>query len=414
MMKIAHLSDLHFSNDTLEEMGRCLSAAVDRGIQENVVAWALSGDATDHRIEAHSPALIRLVSLVRRMSDHAPVIMLQGTFSHEPPGTLNVFRFIGGQYPVYVSDRIEQVALVNGHWWSSQEVEGAWRFSETILDDSPVYVFSCVPTMNTASVAAAIGAQKAQAETVNALSSVLDGFAHINDALSMAGIPTIGMSHGTVVGCVTEHGQVMQGSDHEFATGDLFAAGCSAFMLGHIHKHQTWEFEGRQIGYAGSIGRLTYGEVDPKGFIVWEVGNTTATPTFHELPARQMLLHEIDGLPDMEMLAALAQQCVGAFTRVRININTEQRPALDAAGIRKMFAGAKELKLEVMATPVVRTRAGGISQALSHAARLQSWGEANDIPVVDELKARLALLTQHGVDGTVALIGASITPKDTV
>jgi hypothetical protein len=44
----------------------------------------------------HAPAAERLVAQVRRLADHCPVLMLQGTFSHEPPGTLAIFKLLGG------------------------------------------------------------------------------------------------------------------------------------------------------------------------------------------------------------------------------------------------------------------------------------------------------------------------------
>jgi len=78
-----------------------------------------------------------------------------------------------------------------------------------------------------------------------------------------------------VFGCVSEHGVPMAGFDHEFTTGALFAAEAQAFLLGHIHRHQAWTAEGaagRQcIAYAGSIGRLHYGEEGEKGFLLWEI-----------------------------------------------------------------------------------------------------------------------------------------------
>ena len=55
------------------------------------------------------------------------------------------------------------------------------------------------------------------------------------------GVPTIGVSHGTVFGCVSEHGVPMAGFDHGFTTGALFGAETQAFMLRHIHRHQAWE-----------------------------------------------------------------------------------------------------------------------------------------------------------------------------
>ena len=48
----------------------------------------------------------------------------------------------------------------------------------------------------------------------------------------------------------------MAGFDHEFTAGSLFGAGAQAFLLGHIHKHQSWQQDGRVIAYPGAIGRV--------------------------------------------------------------------------------------------------------------------------------------------------------------
>ena len=88
MIKVAQFSDLHFSDKNLEEASRCFGFAVDQAIERGVDVAVISGDSTDHALDVHSPAVERLAREVRRLADHCPVLMLQGTFSHEPPGTL--------------------------------------------------------------------------------------------------------------------------------------------------------------------------------------------------------------------------------------------------------------------------------------------------------------------------------------
>ena len=109
MIRIAQFSDLHYSARNLVEADRCFRHAVDRAIALKVDAAVVSGDSTDHALDLHSPAVERLARNIRRLADHCPVLMLQGTFSHEPPGTLSMFRLLGGRYPVHVADRIGQV-----------------------------------------------------------------------------------------------------------------------------------------------------------------------------------------------------------------------------------------------------------------------------------------------------------------
>lgn len=169
----------------------------------------------------------------------------------------------------------------DGQWRASCH----WRFEN--IPPGARAVFSCVPTMNKAVVVATVGATEAAEAVGEQLAAVLGGFAPANDAERRTGIPTIGVSHGMVYGCGTEHGVPMAGFDHEFTTGSPFGAGPQTFMLGHVHKHQSWEQDGRMIAYAGSIGRLHYGEQGAKGFLIWDVGATSACFEVVETPAKR-------------------------------------------------------------------------------------------------------------------------------
>ena len=357
--------------------------AIARGVDCAVI----SGDSTDHALEVHAPAVEALARTVRRLADHCPVLMLQGTFSHEPPGALNLFRLLGGRFRVHVADRLQQVALIeDGRWQESQ----GWRFEQ--IPPGARALFSCVPTVNKAVVAAAVGATEAAAAVGEQLTALLRGFAPSNEAARAAGVPTIGVSHGTVYGCVTEHGVPMAGFDHEFTTGSLFGAGAQAFLLGHIHKHQSWEQDGRVIAYAGSIGRLHYGEQGDKGFLIWDVEAASARFELIATPAKRTVEISFDGLPKLEELQECARtnDVTGAFVRVRWTMPEEDRHEVDRLAIQGIFGAAAEVKLEGRVIPVVRTRAAGISQEASIAAKIAVWArltEARAEPLLACLEA---------------------------
>ena len=124
MIRIAQFSDLHYSEKNLAEADRCFGFAVDEAIRRGAEVAVISGDSTDHALDVHSPAVERLARQVRRLADHCPVLMLQGTFSHEPPGTLAIFRLLGGRYGVHVADRIGQAALRLDRTWLGTQ---GWR-----------------------------------------------------------------------------------------------------------------------------------------------------------------------------------------------------------------------------------------------------------------------------------------------
>lgn len=387
MIRAAHCSDLHFSGRNLDESSRCFAFAVDQAIARGVDVAVISGDATDHALGLHSPAVERLAREVRRLADHCPVLMLQGTFSHEPPGTLAIFPLLGGRHPVHVADRIGQVALTaDGRWLASE----GWRFGA--VPACARAVLTCIPTVNKAAVAATVGAADAGEVVGRELAALLAGYGAINAAARAALVPTIGVGHGTVSGCITEHGVPMAGFDHEFTTTSLFSAGAQAFMLGHVHKHQAWNDGGRVVAYAGSIGRFHHGEIGAKGFLLWEVDAGAARFELVETPARRTVDLVFDGVPDVEQVRRAARDLdiAGAWVRVRWQVGEEDRASVDREAIQRALGAAADVQLEGRVVPVVRSRAAGISRAASLREKVRLWARVTgsaEAPLLERLEA---------------------------
>lgn len=379
-MRIAHFSDLHYGAKTLAEADRCFGAAIDQAAELGVEVAVISGDATDHALDLHAPAAAGLVAQVRRLADHCPVLMLQGTYSHEPPGTLAVFRSVGGRHPIHVAERIQQVALARqGAWIASS----GWQFD--VVPSHARVLFACLPTVNKATVAAAVGAPEAAQAVGEELARLLVGFAPAHRRARSLGLPTVGVSHGTVFGCLSEHGVPMAGFDHEFTTGALFAAEAQAFMLGHIHRHQCWSHEGRAgrqvVAYAGSIGRFHYGEAGDKGFLLWEVDADGASCRLVPTPARRTIDIVFEGRPDLEALgeAVEREHVTGAAVRVRWTVAEEDRGTVDREAMQRVLAGAAEMKLEGRIVPLARTRMAGISRMARLEDKLRAWAKAAEV-----------------------------------
>ena len=392
-LKIAQLSDLHFCQKYLAEVERCCNFAVNYIKQTGVDVVVISGDATECGLDMHAPAADAVLSMVRCLADCAPVLMLQGTYSHEPPGTLNLFRHVGGRYPVFVADSICQVALrrdaVSAAWVQSDD----WCFRHA-EHSGAMAIFSCLPSVNKGVVAAAVGAEKAAYAVGASVAAVLAGFSSGNEAARRLGIPTIGVSHGTVNGCVTEHGVPMAGMDHEFTVGSLFAAGCSAFCLGHRHRHQIWRDGDRAIAYPGSIARLHYGEAGDKGFLIWNVTPDGASMELKVTPTRKMVSIEFSGKPDLVKLADQVKDFAGAFVRVRWVVMEEHRQEVDRQAIQVILAEAAQIKLEERVVPLQRPRLAGIGDAESLREKVRLWADQQQIPAAG-LLARLDSLSHQ-------------------
>ena len=411
-LRLAHCSDLHYSPGNLAEADRCFGFAVEHAIEAGCHLAVVSGDSTDYGLDAHTPAFGALARRIHRLSGHCPILMLQGTYSHEPPGTLDVFRLIGARHPVYVADRIQQVALCDGEFHPS---EGP-IFSEAEFDvllaqhGMPTVVFTCVPTVNKAVLASAVGVAKAATAIGDHLAAYLTAAGNMNRRLRNRGVRTVGVSHGTVNGCETEHGVPMAGFDHEFSIGALFDAECDAFLLGHIHRAQQWAREGRVVAYPGSIGRFHYGEIGAKGYLQWEITPGHASASLVETPARETVCVDFDGPPDMNRLAEIAAQASDKFVRVRWTVNEEHRQLVDRDAIVALFGTSADLKLEARVVPAVRSRAEGISRAATLPDKLSRWGELTGVdarPLVDRLAMLDALDAQSIADGVLEQLRAA-------
>lgn len=388
-MKLAHFSDLHYAPDNLVESDRCFSFAVGDAIANGVQVAVVSGDSTDHRLDAHAPSLNALATQIHRLAGSMPVLMLQGTFSHEPPGTLDNFALMGASFHVHIADRVSQVALIDGRFSASTGPVFSPDELARFMAAKPEAVFTCLPTVNKGQLAASVGALAAGTELGDALAAYLAAAGRVNVQLRAAGIPTIGVSHGTVNGCTTEHGVVMAGFDHEFSLTALFEAECDGFMLGHIHKAQQWMRDGRLVAYPGSIGRFHYGEEGDKGYLSWDVEPGIATASLVPTPSRQMVCIDFDGPPDMARLARLAADASDKYVRVRWQVDEEHRQAVDRDAIKALFSGAAGLKVESRVLPVVRSRAQGISLETTVEGKLARWCEIADVergPVLDRLQ----------------------------
>jgi exonuclease SbcD len=389
-MKVFHASDLHYSGSRLEEADRCFAYAIERGIRAGVDVAIISGDSTDHTLDAHAPALLALAKRIKQLADQCPVLLLQGTFSHEPLGMLRILQLVGARHPIHIAEKIGMVALRNGQW---SQFDGSY--------DGLQLLVTAMPTVNRADLAAVVGPEAAPIAHGDKLGDLLSSFAPMNDGARARGVPTVLVGHGTIDGAYTETGVPMAGLDHEFSLGALFAAGASAGMMGHIHQHQAWHRERngvtQVIAYPGSIGRFHYGEHGQKCALLWSIDAWSAGFEVIETPSKRMIDIEFLGIPDLNQLHERAGECAGAFVRVRYQVDEEFSQCVDRAAIRAILAEAKEIHIEGQILPVQRQRCSGISTLITVAQRFARWCEFSQTPqtgLPDRLTALMSMTAE--------------------
>ena len=389
MIRIFHAADLHYCPKHLRWVDRAFSHGVDEAIKSGCEIAVIAGDSFDATMGIHEPAVTAYMRQIARLADNMPVIVLQGTFSHDRPGSLDMLREIRGGYPVRVVDEPERFCLY-------RTMSGGLTFDDETPEGQNMIMLAvnALPSLNKGDPTIMdLGAK-------DWAGRIFENFSRHNVSQRQYGIPSILVTHGTVIGSTTESGYAMVSPDHEFSLEMLAAAEADAVLLGHIHKHQNW-FEqtpsGSQtlIAYPGSIAKLVYGQFDHTGFLIWDLcPGDKVSFHFEPVPSRDLVEISFDGAPDIDELRRIADQLgQDDHVRIRWNIDQEHASTIDKRRIRELFANAGGVKLEGVVNPVQSVRAAGIGRVTSLADKIDYWADTTgDAVAVPGLLDRLEQL----------------------
>lgn len=378
-MKIIHTADLHFCNKPalLADIQTCCAFMLTAVVPENPDLIVVAGDLFDEGVQLGSPASLAAIDFVYRCGSIAPVVIVRGTSTHDAEGSISALDKLRTAYPVYVADRLEQVAWSQEFGFIQVAMLGAIK---------PTAILSLLPSVTKAGLMAlSTGSVSDTSRDVGDLMrDVFHGWGVVNDQARAAGIPTILVGHGTVTGSQLSTGQTMTGRDLEYTTGDLQLAGADLYCLGHIHKAQNWG----NIFYSGSITRLNYGETEAKGFYIHD---TESGSQFYPTPARSMITIRTDSLPTPEILRDVQP---GDSLRICYTVNEEDIAKVDEEELRAaaIAKGAADVKIEKRIIPIVRVRAEGISREHSREAKLMKWAETTGTAIGREIVEKLRML----------------------
>lgn len=408
-LTVFHAADLHYCPRHIEWVDRAFSAAVSGAIERNCDLAVIAGDSFDASMGIHEPAFVAYVRQIMCLASCMPVMILQGTFSHDRPGALDLFKTLETAYPILVADE------PGAHYLLRDDQGSSWAPAIAApLDPTGVAaIVSVLPSLNKADPDVMDRGAAAWARERMA------GFADLTRSARASGIPSLLVTHGTVTGSVTESGFAMVSPDHEFSAATLLAADCDAVLLGHIHKHQSWTDatpSGAQciIAYPGSIARLVHGHNDPVGYLIWTIDPGNARFEFHGTPARRLVDIVFDGPPDMDDLRECAAGLdANDHVRIRWHIDQEHAHSIDKTAIRDLFGAAGSVKLEGTVDPIVSVRAGGIAKAHTLDAKLALWAQTTgDTASVPALAERLDQLRTADPEVIVARIVGGLSEEN--
>lgn len=354
-MRIAHTGDIHYCPEHLKWVDKAMESFVGAIYDdpEPIDLAVLAGDLFDRAMPLHEPAVTKALARLSDIADVVPMVNLQGTYSHDRPGSLDVINAFKFPMPVLVITE-------PGAWWLEKIASAEPMHWTTARPSNPAILVLGLPSLNRADPEVQrLGAAEWVRQT-------LAGFRPLADEARAIGVPSILVAHGTVTGSVTESNFAMISPDHEFDIETLYSAGSDAVMLAHIHKHQSWIDNRQTAAYCGSLARLVHGDHDQKGWLLWDVVPGHAEFQFRPTPTRRLVEIEFPGPPDMAELADYASNLTdGDAVRIRYSIDEEHVATVDKAAIKALFAQAESCKIEAQVLAIQSVRAAGISRALT-------------------------------------------------
>jgi DNA repair exonuclease SbcCD nuclease subunit len=395
-----HLGDTHLhASPRQADRLRALDQVIEAGrAMPNLSAWLWPGDLFDALSSINDRNALK--ERVKLMASRAPVVVCYG--NHERPGDLDIFADLGTTWPIVVVDTPKTLSLTL-----------ATGQTATIF----VLPFPTAAGLVSAGVAPGDIVQTAR----QALEAIfLDAAAQL-EAARARGDLTLMIGHVNVAGSLTSVGQPNIGQEIELDPALLARLGDCYKGLNHIHKAQ-------QIGgayYPGSICRLSWGEIEPKGYLTVTYDGFVYTVTSHQVDVHPMYHVEgwlsIDALDDFAVMAGPDGEPLdappswrGCEVRVRARYHQSARKVLELAKahVLALFAEAARLDLELIAVPDRALRAPAVAAARTLIDKVRAWAEVSAVVVTDAALAKLPALEHGDHDTTVAeceqLVGALV------
>lgn len=189
------------------------------------------------------------------------------------------------------------------------------------------------------------------------------------------------------------------GMDFELGLEDLGLVGADFYALGHIHLGQEWSVDSGRgsvpVVYPGSPRRCTFGETDPKGYLVLDFNDDGKLASWERVPTPCTPMVLISGEYEDGVLSTDEPEDIkGAEVRVRYSVAADQRQEARAAahGMRdRMVAvgGALSVVLEEETIVEKRSRSPEVAQAVTIAAKLGAYWDSTRRELTPERRERL-------------------------
>lgn len=383
-----HIGDFHAASGPRNaDRYRALDQIIATGEQlSSLGAWLWPGDLNHGRmtIEDRNALAERLA----RMAAVAPVVITYG--NHDASGDLDVFARLKAVFPIYViaTPQVMRIPL-GGQPPVLVGCEGPF-----------VSIFVLPYPTKAGLVSAGLQHDDLIPTAADHLDALFMLAATQLEAARQNGDLTLMIGHVNVAGSAMSAGQPNIGHEIEIGPQHLDRLGQIFKGLNHIHKAQS--IAGAH--YAGSVCRLSWGEIEEKSFSVvsYDAGGFCAlerrtidvAPMYHvegDLARDSFTYRVTDGPNGKEQ--ATPDTWRGCEVRVRVRFKQSERATLAMALVHAEFAEALRLEVEPFGVSDRELRAPAVALARSLPEKLAAYAGVETL--TDDLSAKLGLL-EHG------------------
>ncbi|EHQ88244.1 metallophosphoesterase family protein [Desulfosporosinus youngiae] len=323
-MKLLHCGDIHLGSglqygkddesgmnsrlrDWLETMVKIKNIAVE----QDVDAVVFAGDAFKDR--KPTPQLLSYFISWLKSFNPIPVVMIVGNHDLNGDGSIGPVDLIGSLGIAYTSNKPEilKVPTKSG----ILQVVTMPTFSKSTFLQQDEFKDTPIDELNS------IMADKA-GQIIRYLADQLDPKLH-----------SILTLHGTVSGSINgSERSMMMAQEPIFALHDVALPQFDYVALAHVHRHQVIYTPPDQppVAYSGSIERVDFGEMEPKGVIIADL--ELYSLEFVDLNTRPFVQINLtpDDIPDV----------TGAVVKVTIKTDVDTAKSISAAQITKQLYAA--------------------------------------------------------------------------
>lgn len=239
-MKYIHIADVHANRERYPLIEAAFSKICDYCMEHKITAVFIAGDFWDSSITNTSAShFTDYVDLVKKLSEVTTVVMMYGTASHEPAGSLDIF------------DLIPDVIVYKGYSPMVVKLE--------IADVPHEFIFIPEPRLSLI-----------EGNTLeDKYDKIQESYKAVKKQLKKKEWPRICLFHGEVAGMKFQNGTIIQKTGAAITKEMLKSYDADYYALGHIHMPQ--ELEGMNGGYAGSLVPKDFGENHEACFWEFEI-----------------------------------------------------------------------------------------------------------------------------------------------